>query len=143
MRLTLEEKDMLNGKYGKAAKKSMEILTTLGEIFEAESMVDVYGVQIAGVSYANLGEAGLDFLNEMAQDGRVRVLTTLNPAGMDRENWEALGIDKEFARNQNRVIDAFAKMGGSCRIFSLRSKRGLSRGSPGTYRGSKGSAGRP
>jgi predicted aconitase len=111
MKLTTEEQDMLDGKYGKAAQKSMEILTTLGEIFEAECMVDVYGVQIAGVSYDNLSEAGLEFLSEMAEDGKVRVLTTLNPAGMDRENWQALGIDETFAKNQNRAIDAFAKMG--------------------------------
>ena len=111
MKLTPEEQDMLRGKHGKAARKSMEILTALGEIFDAGYMVDVYGVQIAGVSYANLGEAGLEFLSEMAEDGKVRVLTTLNPAGMDRENWRALGIDEEFAKNQNRVIDAFAKMG--------------------------------
>ncbi len=111
MKLTQEEQDMLDGKFGKAAKKSMEILTTLGEIFDAEYMVEVHGVQIAGVSYDNLGEAGLDFLSEMAEDGKVRVLTTLNPAGMDRENWQALGIDEEFAKKQNRAIDAFAKMG--------------------------------
>ena len=111
MKLEPEDKDMLDGKYGKSAKKSMEILTTLGEIFDAECMVDVNSVQIAGVSYANLGEAGLEFLNEMAEDGKVRVLTTLNPAGMDRENWQALGIKEEFAKNQNRAIDAFAKMG--------------------------------
>jgi predicted aconitase len=111
MRLEQEEKDMLEGKFGKAAQKSMEILTTLGEIFDAENMIPVHGVQIAGVSYDNLGEAGLEFLTEMAEDGKVRVLTTLNPAGMDRENWQVLGIDKEFAKNQNRVIDAFAKMG--------------------------------
>ena len=111
MKLEPEEKDMLDGEYGKSAQKSMEILTTLGEIFDAECMVDVLGVQIAGVSYANLGEAGLEFLNEMAEDGKVKVLTTLNPAGMDRENWQALGIDEEFAKNQNRAIDAFAKMG--------------------------------
>ena len=111
MRLDKEEKDMLEGKYGKAAQKSMEILTALGEIFDAESMIAVHGVQIAGVSYANLGEAGLEFLTEMAEDGKVKVLTTLNPAGMDRENWQVLGIDKEFAKNQNRAIDAFAKMG--------------------------------
>jgi hypothetical protein len=110
MRLTAEEQGMLDGKHGKAVRKSMEILTTLGEIFEAGSMVDVHSVQVAGVSYANLGEAGLEFLSEMAEDGKVKVLTTLNPAGMDRENWKALGIDEEFAKNQIRVIDAFAKM---------------------------------
>ncbi len=111
MKLNQEEKDMLEGKFGKATQKSMEILTTLGEIFEAEDMIEVHGVQIAGVSYANLGEAGLEYLTEMAEDGKVKVLTTLNPAGMDRENWQVLGIDKEFAINQNRAIDAFAKMG--------------------------------
>lgn len=111
MKLTPEEQDMLAGKYGRSTKKAMEILTTLGDIFDAEGMVDVVSVQIAGVSYANLGEAGLEFLNEMAEDGKVKVLTTLNPAGMDRENWKVLGIDKEFAKNQNRVIDTFAKMG--------------------------------
>ena len=111
MKLTEEERNMLDGKQGKAAQKSMEILTTLGDIFESEEMINVYGVQIAGVSYANLGEAGLEWLSEMAEDGKVKVLTTLNPAGMDRENWQALGIDKEFAKNQNRAIEAFAKMG--------------------------------
>ena len=69
MELDQEEKDMLEGKFGKATQKSIEILTTLGEIFDAESMIEVHGVQIAGVSYANLGEAGLEFLTEMAEDG--------------------------------------------------------------------------
>ncbi len=111
MNLTEEEKEMLDGKYGKAVQKSMEILTTLGDIYNADSLIDVYSVQISGVSYANLGEAGLEFLSEMAEDGKIRVLTTLNPAGMDRNNWQNLGISEDFAINQNRVIDAFSKMG--------------------------------
>jgi len=39
------------------------------------------------------------------------VLTYLNPAGMDLENWEKLGFPKDFAKNQIRVMDAFKKMG--------------------------------
>jgi hypothetical protein len=66
---------------------------------------------VAGVSYHNLGDAGLEFLNELAKDGKVKVLTTLNPAGMDLEDWRNLGIDDEFARKQNLVIAAFRKMG--------------------------------
>ena len=73
MKLTLEEQDMLDGKHGRSTKKAMEILTTLGDIFDAECMVDVLSVQIAGVSYANLGEAGLEWLSEMAKDGKVYV----------------------------------------------------------------------
>src|SRR5512138_2721643 len=112
MHLTSEEQQMLAGELGRATQKAMEILTALGTIYAAERMVPVTSVQIAGVSFDNLGEAGLEFLSEMAAGGgRVSVLTTLNPAGMDIENWQALGIDAEFARNQERVIAAYARMG--------------------------------
>ncbi len=111
MELTKQEQDMLKGKEGYAVKKSMEILVALGDIFGAEKLIDVGSVQVAGVSYHNLGDAGLDFLNSLAKDGRVKVLTTLNPAGMDLENWQQLGISPEFAEKQNLVIDAFTRMG--------------------------------
>jgi len=111
MQLTQEEQQMLSGEQGRATQKAMEILNALGTIYEAERMVPVISVQIAGVSFDNLGEAGLEFLSEMAAGGgEVKVLTTLNPAGMDIENWQALGIDPGFARNQERVIEAYAKM---------------------------------
>ncbi len=109
--LTPEEKEMLEGKHGKATRKAMEIITTLGEIYGAKRLIPVASVQIAGVSYHNLGEAGLEYLSEIAEDGRVRVLTTLNPAGMDMLEWKKHGISEEFAVNQERVIDAFEKMG--------------------------------
>jgi predicted aconitase len=111
MQLTSEEQQMLAGQHGRAAQKAMEILSALGTIYGAERLVPVTSVQIAGVSYDNLGEAGLQWLSEMAADGRVRVLTTLNPAGMDIENWRALGIPADFAEKQMRVIEAFARMG--------------------------------
>lgn len=101
---------MLEGKHGNAVKKSMEILVTLGDIFGAEKLIPVKSVQISGVSYDNLGDAGLEFLSIMAEDGKVKVRTTLNPAGMDMENWKALGIDPEFARKQKLVIEAFERM---------------------------------
>jgi predicted aconitase len=111
MHLTKEEEKMLNGDEGYAVRKSMEILVALGNIYGAESLIKVSSVQVAGVSYHNLGDAGLEFLNELAEDGRVRVLTTLNPAGMDLENWRQLGISEEFAEKQNSVIEAFTRMG--------------------------------
>ena len=77
---------------GRATQKAMQILVALGNIYGAERMIPVSSVQIAGVSYDNLGKPGLQFLSEMADGGgRVHVLTTLNPAGMDIENWHYLG----------------------------------------------------
>jgi len=111
MYLTEKEQKMLDGEEGYAVKKSMEILVALGDIYGAERLIKVGSVQVAGVSYHNLGDAGLEFLNELAKDGKVKVLTTLNPAGMDLENWRQLGISEEFAEKQNMVIDAFKKMG--------------------------------
>lgn len=110
--LTSAEQAILDGKDGPSAKKAMEILVALGTIYGAESMLPVSSVQVAGVSYDNLGEAGLQWLDSMASGGgKVKVLTTLNPAGMDIENWLALGISPEFARDQERVLAAFARMG--------------------------------
>ena len=112
MELTANEKAMLEGQQGWARRKAMEILTALGTIYGAERMVPVSSVQIAGVSYDNLGEAGLQFLDAMADGGgKAQVLATLNPAGMDVENWQALGIPADFAENQARVLAAFARMG--------------------------------
>lgn len=111
MHLNKIEEKWLSGEEGYAVKKSMEILVALGNIYGAEKLIDVGSVQVAGVSYHNLGDAGLEFLDELAEDGRVRVLTTLNPAGMDLENWKQLGIEEEFAKKQNLVINAFRKMG--------------------------------
>lgn len=111
MILTEEQKEMLEGRHGNAVKKSMEILVALGNIFGAEKLIPVKSVQISGVSYDNLGDAGLEYLEIMARDGKAKVKTTLNPAGMDVENWEALGIDPEFASKQKLVIEAFERMG--------------------------------
>lgn len=111
LQLAPEERKMLNGEYGRAAQKSMEIIIALGEIYGAKRLIPVSSVQIAGVSYDNLGEAGLEYLSEMAEDGQTRVLTTLNPAGMDMVEWKKHGISKDFAKNQQRVVDAFERMG--------------------------------
>jgi len=112
MNLTADEQYILAGKEGRATRKAMQILVALGTIYGAERMLPVSSVQVAGVSYDNLGEAGLQWLDEMAAGGgRAQVLTTLNPAGMDVENWQALGISPDFAERQQRIIQAFARMG--------------------------------
>ena len=112
MLLTPEEQAILAGEKGPATQKAMQILATLGRIYGAQRMIAVSSVQIAGVSYDNLGEAGLSWLSEMASGGgQVQVFTTLNPAGMDTENYQQLGIPEDFAINQRRVLAAFEDMG--------------------------------
>ena len=111
MHLTQEEKELLAGSQGHAAQKAMQILVALGKIYEADRMVPVSSVQVSGVSYKNLGDAGLEFLNGLAEDGKARVKTTLNPAGMNLTDWRSQGIDDEFAEKQLQVIDAYRRLG--------------------------------
>lgn len=112
MKLSLEEQAMLNGDLGPGVRKAMEIVVALGRIFGARRLVEVESVQVAGVSYRNLGEAGLEFLNEWANQGaRVRVPTTLNPAGIDLRAWRELGFSESFARSQQAVVKAYRRFG--------------------------------
>ncbi|RLI88894.1 MAG: hypothetical protein DRO62_02795, partial [Candidatus Altiarchaeales archaeon] len=112
MNLTREERQMLNGEQGEGIQKAMEILVALGEIYNAREMIEIKSAQISGVSYKNLGDAGLEFLKEWMEKGAmVRVPTTLNPAGMDLRGWKRLGIPDGFAEKQLMVVKAYERMG--------------------------------
>jgi predicted aconitase len=103
---------MLDGEEGPAAAKLLELLVALGEVFEAERLVPVESAHISGVSYKNLGEAGLEWLEEQADLGaRARIRATLNPAGMDMDLWREMGVPEEFAKGQRKVIEVFERMG--------------------------------
>jgi predicted aconitase len=110
--LSPEEQLMLAGGQGPGVRRAMEIVCALGTIYGARRLVDVASVQVAGVSYRNLGEAGLEFLRDWAADGaRARVPTTLNPAGVDLQAWRELGFSKAFAGQQQAVIEAYRRLG--------------------------------
>ena len=112
MQLTQEERRMLDGEHGRACRKAMEILVALGTIYGAERMVPVTSVQIAGVSYDNLGEAGLQFLDEMAEGGGQGARADhAQPGGWISRTGRRWGSAPSLPRNQQRVIDAFARMG--------------------------------
>lgn len=111
MHLTKEEEAMLAGEEGHATRKAMQILVALGKIYDAERMVSVSSVQVSGVSYKNLGDAGLEYLSELAKDGKARVKTTLNPAGMSLTDWKSQGIERGFAEKQLKVIEAYERLG--------------------------------
>ena len=103
---------MLAGDEGPAAATLLELIVTLGEVFGAERLVPVESAHISGVSYTSLGEAGLEWLEEQADRGaRVRMRTTMNPAGMDMDKWREMGVPEEFADGQERIIDAFLRIG--------------------------------
>ncbi|MFQ6078973.1 MAG: aconitase X [Thermodesulfobacteriota bacterium] len=112
MHLTKEQERMLSGEEGEVPERMFRLLVRLGDIYSADRMIPVGSVQVAGVSYKSIGDPGLEFLEDFATKGaKVRVLTFLNPPGMDLENWKDLGFPEDFAEKQMRIMEAFRKMG--------------------------------
>jgi len=112
MYLTKEEEKILDGEKGEVLERMFRLLVRLGDIYGADKMIPVGSVQVAGVSYKSIGDPGTEFLEDMASKGaKVKVLTYLNPAGMDLENWKDFGFPEDFAKNQLRIMNAFKKMG--------------------------------
>ncbi|OGS27367.1 MAG: hypothetical protein A3J82_03410, partial [Elusimicrobia bacterium RIFOXYA2_FULL_69_6] len=112
MKLTPKQRTVLAGKSGQGAAKAMEILAALGRIAGAPDLVPVGSVQVSGVSYNNIGEHGLAFLEEWAAMGsKAAVPATMNPGGSDRRIWKSLGFSSAFVRKQERVIKALEALG--------------------------------
>ena len=112
MHLTKDEERVLEGEEGEGKRKAMEILVSLGDIQDADKLISVSSVQVSGVSYKTIGNAGLEFLKDFASSGaKVSCLTTLNPMGVDIDSWEDLGFSEDFVQKQKEIINAYTSMG--------------------------------
>jgi len=110
--LNKKEEQMLNGELGEAVQQSMEILVALAKIYDADRLIPITSAQISGVSYKTIGDAGLEYLQDLAsKKAKVTVPSFLNPAGMDREQWKEMKIPEKFAKKQIEILDAYSKMG--------------------------------
>jgi hypothetical protein len=111
MQLTKYEEDMYNGEYGEGKAECMEILVSLGKIYDAQKMIPITSAQVSGVSYKTIGDAGLDFVVDLGKKADVTLETMLNPAGVDIENWKELGFSEEFTKKQIDIIKGYESIG--------------------------------
>ncbi|MDH5448040.1 MAG: aconitase X catalytic domain-containing protein [Candidatus Bathyarchaeota archaeon] len=107
--MTTEEEKMYDGEYGWACQISMRILTRLGDLFSATKLIPIKSAHLSGVSYKTLGDAPIEFLEELAKTaGKARVEVTLNPSSLDPNL-------TKFSRNkhekQRQIIGLYKKMG--------------------------------
>jgi predicted aconitase len=109
VQLDPEEERILEGEFGETRQKMMEILTALGKVFGAEKLIPIQSAQVSGASYKTIGEWGLRWLQSL--HARVVVPTVLNPIGMPRDQWQELGISREFAEHQEAIIEAYQRLG--------------------------------
>lgn len=111
MHLTDGEQSILVGEGGEGRQWAMELLVGLGNIFHAEDLVPIGSAQLAGVSYKTIGEAGLNWLRDVSRTSVVSVPSMLNPAGMDPNRWEEMGVPEAFAAKQRSILRAYNRMG--------------------------------
>ncbi len=112
MYLTREQERMLGGERGEVAQRLFRLLVRLGDVYGARRMIPIGSAQVSGVSHKSIGDPGMEFLEDFAQKGaQVKALTYLNPAGMDLRDWRVMGIPEDFARKQERIVNAFKAMG--------------------------------
>ncbi|MDF0591752.1 aconitase X catalytic domain-containing protein [Candidatus Methanocrinis natronophilus] len=122
MHLSREEERAYQGELGDGLRRAMEILVALGDIYGADRLIPVRSVQVAGVSFKTIGEAGLEWISDLR--GSVVVPTVLNPAGMDLTRWREMGIDERFAEKQLEIVEAYRRLGVSldctCTPYQIR-----------------------
>jgi len=61
MKLTDEEKRMLDGESGQPVKMAMDIVVAIGEIYGAEKLIPIKTAHIAGLSLKSHGIAGMEW----------------------------------------------------------------------------------
>ena len=112
MDLTLEEKEILQGAQGRAPQLAMETLLKIGEINGAERLIPVKNVHLVLHAYKSAFDAGVETAEKIADlGGKFTVPTTIDPYGMDAENWRAAKTPDLYASWQQRLEKAVMRMG--------------------------------
>ena len=112
MHLDSAQEKVLGGENGEAKQFAMEIATKVGDAVGADSLVPIKSAHVLA-HYSSLHDAGIDVLERFADSGgKFAVPTSVDPASVDLLNWRSFGIPEEFARQQFRLCDAYAKLGG-------------------------------
>lgn len=72
--------------------------------------VKISSAHLSGISYLNIGDAGLEFLEDLSNSGlKFKVRTTINPGCVDFDS--AVECDPEVVEKQERIVRSLKKIG--------------------------------
>ncbi|HEX5093425.1 MAG TPA: aconitase X catalytic domain-containing protein [Burkholderiales bacterium] len=110
MELTQEERAILGGERGEAARRALEYQVKVGEFWGAKRFVPVSNVHMMG-DIEVMGDGGLQWLKDTAERGaRCRVATTTNARCIDFAHCERLGQDAGEAAKERELIATLRRM---------------------------------
>ena len=93
MRLTKEEKKMLSGGYGSGTAMAMDMVVKWGEIYDADSLVDVTH------THTSTGEP-VQWLAQISEGAKARTYSTIHPFPFDLKRWRQMGVRADYAESQ-------------------------------------------
>lgn len=108
IKLNQEQEDMLTGKQGVARQMGMRLLLDMAAAAGASELVPITTAHLSGVSPLTGGLGLRHFLARLAEDSQAKVAvpTTLNSAGCDDAQFEAMRIVAPHFREHNAEIVA-------------------------------------
>ena len=112
--LNQEQKEMLAGEKGVAKQMAMRLTLDLAAITQAEELVPISSAHLSGVSPLTGGLGLRRFLAKLAEDpqAKVAVQTTLNSAGCDESQFEAMGIvAPDFLAQNHEIVAHYTALG--------------------------------
>ena len=112
LQLTHLEQEILEGRHGAAKQLAMELMVTLGEGCGATRLIPIKSVHLVLHAYKSAFDAGVETAEKIADMGaKFSVPTTIDPYGMDAEDWRAAKTPEHYAKMQIRLEKAVEKMG--------------------------------
>lgn len=110
MELTAEERSILAGSRGEAAKRALEYQIEVGRFFGARRFVPVTSVHMMG-DIEVMGDAGLKYLlDEENLGAKCAVPTTTNARCVDFAHCDRLGQDAAEVAKERRLIQCLRRM---------------------------------
>ena len=108
MDLSAEERSILAGSRGEAAKKALQYQIEVGRFFGAKRFVPVTNVHMMG-DIEVMGDAGLEYLRSQ-RDARCSIPTTTNARCIDFAHCERLGQDAGEVAKERELIQHLRRM---------------------------------
>jgi predicted aconitase len=108
--LSADDRAMLHGDQGEAARFAMRIIVGQAEVVGAPGLIDVTSAHIDGCLYH--GQVSLDFAERLVAAGaRVRIPSTLNVGALDLLHPDLYQGDTGTAGKARRLMDLYLQMG--------------------------------
>jgi len=112
MYLSKTEERILNGEFGEAKSLAMKILVKVGEALGAQELIPISHAHISGVSYFNIGDAGLELIEDIiTKGGKADTFTSANPYATVYADFLGSRYSDKVVAMQLRIINALKQLG--------------------------------